>query len=148
MPGFRAAPTGGAFPDVTIGLKPGVGVGDTGFLASGIAGMALLNAAGYRAGEIEVLEPGWMRNSWEVDRTQAVPSLPELVGQTGPDIVLGKGSGRDNVNDWLARTGLDATEAERIEVLAQVKQLGLTHKRLLSEDEFTTIARSVTGIAF
>ena len=79
----------------------------------------------------------------DVDRTEALPYLPELVGQTGPQIVLGKGSGLDNVVDWLADAGLEATEQQRIDILAQIKEFGLAQKRLLSRDEFAAIARSV-----
>lgn len=88
---------------------------------------------------------GWVRNVRYVDRTEALPYLPELVGQSGPDIVLGKGSGLDNVTEWLERVGLDPTEAQRLAILAQVKEFSLAHKRLLTEDEFATLARAVVG---
>jgi isopropylmalate/homocitrate/citramalate synthase len=87
----------------------------------------------------------WVRNVRDVDRTEALPYLPELVGQTGPDIVVGKGSGMDNVVEYLGRAGLEATEAQRLDILAQVKEFGLEHKRLLTLDEFTQTARSVLG---
>jgi isopropylmalate/homocitrate/citramalate synthase len=87
----------------------------------------------------------WVRNVRDVDRTEALPYLPELVGQTGPDIVVGKGSGMDNVVEYLGRAGLEATEAQRLDILAQVKEFGLAHKRLLTLDEFTQTARSVLG---
>lgn len=87
----------------------------------------------------------WVRNVRDVDRTESLPYLPELVGQTGPQIVLGKGSGLDNVSDWLERTGLTATEAQRTDILTQVKEFALAHKRLLTTDEFVSIARAVTG---
>lgn len=86
---------------------------------------------------------GWVRNVRDVDRTEALPYLPELVGQSGPKIVLGKGSGLDNVNDWLEQSGLDATEAQRADLLTRVKDFALAHKRLLTTDEFVTIAQAV-----
>lgn len=85
----------------------------------------------------------WVSNVWDVDRTEAVPYLPELVGQSGPEIVLGKGSGLDNVDHWLDRLGLTAGEAQRMDILQQVKQLGLERKRLLTEEEFAGIVRRV-----
>lgn len=88
---------------------------------------------------------GWVRNVRDTDRTEALPYLPELVGQTGPDIVLGKGSGLDNVNDWLEGAGLDPTEAERMEILARVKDFGIAHKRLLTDEEIAAITRGILG---
>lgn len=86
---------------------------------------------------------GWVRNVRDVDLTEALPYLPELVGQTGPDIVLGKGSGLDNVLEWLQRADIEATEAQQLEILARVKEFGVAHKRLLSDTEFATIALAV-----
>jgi isopropylmalate/homocitrate/citramalate synthase len=88
---------------------------------------------------------GWVRNVRDVDRTEAVPYLPELVGQSGPSIVLGKGSGLDNIADALDRTGLTADEAQRIEILTRVKTRSLETKGLLDDAEFTAIARAVVG---
>lgn len=84
---------------------------------------------------------GWVRNVRDNDRTEALPYLPELVGQTGPAIVMGKGSGLDNVTDWLAEAGLTGTEEERMEILQRVKGLSLAHKRLLTREEFLAIAK-------
>jgi hypothetical protein len=52
----------------------------------------------------------WARNVRNVDRTESLPYLPELVGQVGPRLVLGKGSGIDNVAEGLERIGITATE--------------------------------------
>ncbi len=81
----------------------------------------------------------WVTNVRAVDRTEAVPYLPELVGQTGPNIVLGKGSGLDNVNDWIGRLGLSVDEARRADLLQEVKRFGLEHKRLLTDEDFLAI---------
>lgn len=88
---------------------------------------------------------GWVRNVRDIDRTEALPYLPELVGQHGPNVVVGKGSGEDNVSDWLDRLGLTATADQRLEILRQVKAFSLAHKRLLTEDDFTSIVKSATG---
>lgn len=87
----------------------------------------------------------WVRNVREVDRTEAAPYLPELVGQRGPNIVLGKGSGIDNVNDGLDRIGVSAGEDEKLEILAQVKALSLERKALLSDDDLRSIADRVVS---
>lgn len=88
---------------------------------------------------------GWVRNVRDGDRAEALPYLPELVGQTGAHIVMGKGSGVDNVSEWLDRAGLSADETQRLEILQRVKAFSLDHKRLLTQDEFASIATTVTA---
>ena len=85
----------------------------------------------------------WMRNVRNVDRTEALPYLPELVGQTGPRIVLGKGSGIDNVVEGLERIGVTATDEEKLEILQQVKTRSLERKSLLDDSDFKNIVDSV-----
>lgn len=87
----------------------------------------------------------WVRNARDVDLTEVVPYLPSLVGQPGPTIVLGKGSGIDNVAEALERLGLQATDEQRLEMLAQVKSKSLEKRDLLDDDEFTAIAEDVLG---
>lgn len=86
---------------------------------------------------------GWVRNVRDVDRAEAVPYLPELVGQTGPRIVLGKGSGIENVGDALDRLGRTATEDQKLEILQQVKRRSLESKALLTDDDVRAIADAV-----
>ena len=85
----------------------------------------------------------WVRNVRDVDRTESLPYLPELVGQIGPRIVLGKGSGIDNVVEGLERIGVSATSEEALEILQQVKALSLERKALLEDDDLKRIADSV-----
>jgi len=85
----------------------------------------------------------WMRNVRNVDRTEALPYLPELVGQTGPRIVLGKGSGIDNVAEGLERIGVTATDDEKLEILQQVKTRSLERKSLLDDTDLKNIVDSV-----
>ncbi|MHB8490196.1 MAG: pyruvate carboxyltransferase [Candidatus Dormibacteria bacterium] len=87
----------------------------------------------------------WVRNVREVDRTESLPYLPELVGQVGPRIVLGKGSGIDNVFEGLERIGVSATPEEALEILQQVKALSLERKALLDDDDLKRIADSVVA---
>lgn len=86
---------------------------------------------------------GWVRNVRDVDRAEAVPYLPELVGQSGPRIVLGKGSGIENVSDALDRLGRTATEEEKLEILQEVKRRSLESKTLLTDDDVRAIADAV-----
>ena len=87
----------------------------------------------------------WVRNVRAVDRTESLPYLPELVGQVGPRIVLGKGSGIDNVFEGLERIGVSATPEEALEILQQVKALSLERKALLDDDDLKRIADSVVA---
>ncbi len=42
---------------------------------------------------------------------------------------------------WLHKLEIEASEDEAMEVLMAVKRFGLTHKRLLTEAEFETLAK-------
>jgi hypothetical protein len=54
--------------------------------------------------------------------------------------MLGKGSGLDSVKAWLHALGVFASEDETMLILVAVKEFSLRHKRLLTEEEFRTIA--------
>jgi len=87
----------------------------------------------------------WVRNVRGVDTTEVVPYLPSLVGQPGPTIVLGKGSGIDNIAEGLERLGLEASDEQKMEMLQQVKSKSLEKRDLLNDDEFREIAEDVLG---
>jgi isopropylmalate/homocitrate/citramalate synthase len=89
----------------------------------------------------------WVKNVGNDNLTEAFPFRPELVGQSGPEIVLGKGSGLDSVVIWLDKLGLpSAGEPELNEILAGVKAKSLEKKGLLDEEEFRAIAESVLAV--
>ena len=88
--------------------------------------------------------PAGSRTSNRSTCTEAFPFRPEFVGQTGPEIVLGKGSGLDSVHIWLERIGLPpADEATAMAMLQEVKAASLAKKGLLDEEEFRGIAERV-----
>lgn len=88
----------------------------------------------------------WVKNVGSENLLEAFPYRPELVGQTGPRIVLGKGSGLDSVLIWLDKCGLGpATEEQTLEILTEVKARSLEKKGLLDEDDFVAIARGVVA---
>jgi len=85
----------------------------------------------------------WVKNVGE-DLLEPFPYRPELVGQSDPEIVLGKGSGLDSVAIWLGRHGIYDAETKEIEaILAEVKGRSLAKKGLLDDDEFLEIVREV-----
>jgi isopropylmalate/homocitrate/citramalate synthase len=86
----------------------------------------------------------WVKNVGSEHLLEAFPFRPEFVGQTGPEIVLGKGSGLDSVLIWLDRCGLGpADEEQSMEILARVKAASLERKGLLDEQAFGEIAGDV-----
>jgi isopropylmalate/homocitrate/citramalate synthase len=86
----------------------------------------------------------WVKNVDHEHLLEAFPFRPEMVGQTGPEIVLGKGSGLDSVLIWLDKLGLGpATDEEMGAILQEVKARSLEKKGLLTEDEFRAVAERV-----
>ncbi len=86
----------------------------------------------------------WVKNVGSEHLTEAFPFRPEMVGQRGPEVVLGKGSGLDSVLIWLDKVGLGpASEEEMTAILQEVKALSLQRKGLLDEDDFRRIAEGV-----
>jgi isopropylmalate/homocitrate/citramalate synthase len=89
----------------------------------------------------------WVKNVGSERLTEAFPFRPEMVGQTGPQIVLGKGSGLDSVMIWLDKLGFPpANEEQTMAILTEVKSTSLQKKGLLSEDDFRKIAQGVLGV--
>ncbi len=70
------------------------------------------------------------------------PYLPETVGMK-PTIVLGKKSGVRSIAMKLQDWGLEATEDEMRVMLADVKQLAISERRPVSDDELRVIYANV-----
>jgi isopropylmalate/homocitrate/citramalate synthase len=88
----------------------------------------------------------WVKNVGREHLTEAFPFRPEMVGQSGPEIVLGKGSGLDSVLIWLDKLGMGPASEEQMQaILQEVKSTSLRRKALLDEDEFARIAENVLG---
>jgi isopropylmalate/homocitrate/citramalate synthase len=87
----------------------------------------------------------WVRNVRDVDITEAVPFDPRLVGQEPPHIVLGKGSGVPNITEHLERIGREATEDQKLQLLAEVKAASIDKRDLLDPEEFEDIVRRILG---
>jgi isopropylmalate/homocitrate/citramalate synthase len=90
----------------------------------------------------------WVKNVGSEHLLEAFPFRPEHVGQTGPEIVLGKGSGLDSVLIWLDKVGLGPADADQTAaILDDVKAVSLCKKGLLTTEEFAAIAESVLSTA-
>ena len=78
---------------------------------------------------------------------QAVePYSSELVNATR-EIVLGKKSGIDSIRIRMRELGLDVPEDQFPKLLADVKELGSSQHRLVSDEEFHTLAAGLTAPA-
>jgi isopropylmalate/homocitrate/citramalate synthase len=87
----------------------------------------------------------WVRNVRDKALTEAFPYVPSLVGQDGPRLVLGKGSGAPNVAEALERLGLRADDAQQAEILQRVKRRSLELHGLLDDGDVKVIAEEVIG---
>lgn len=87
----------------------------------------------------------WVRNVRDTDLTESFPYLPGLVGQQGPNLVVGKGSGIDNVNEALDRLEITASEEDKQVMLVRIKKRSLELKGLLDDADIRRIAEEVIG---
>jgi isopropylmalate/homocitrate/citramalate synthase len=79
----------------------------------------------------------------DTNPTVKFPVLPEFVGHSPPRIVLGKYSGTVNVELWAERLGFSLTKDETKEVSDRVKKRAIDSKRLLNEDDFSTVVEEI-----
>jgi isopropylmalate/homocitrate/citramalate synthase len=82
----------------------------------------------------------WLLNCGDEYQTEVMPFRPRMVGQAEPETVMGKGSGIDTVKEWLDRFQIRVEEEKAMEILMAVKDWGLVHKRLMTQDEFKELA--------
>jgi isopropylmalate/homocitrate/citramalate synthase len=120
-------------------------------LVMGLAGVEQPSnrcVTGSRLFEVESgIIASWLRNARDLDMTEVFPFLPSLVGQPEPRMVLGKGSGIDNVAEALAQIGItDASEEAMQDVLVRVKQASLAKRGLLDVEELKGIVHEVLSV--
>lgn len=87
----------------------------------------------------------WFRNCGKEHQTELFPFRPEFVGQPAANVVMGKGSGIDSVKLTLEKFQIKADDDQMMKILMSVKQYGLDNKRLLTDEEFRTIANDVVA---
>jgi isopropylmalate/homocitrate/citramalate synthase len=75
--------------------------------------------------------------------TEVFPLHWELMGQSPPQVVLGKGSGQASILFWLEKLGLQASEEKMERLLALVKAEAMAKRDLLTEEEFEDLARGI-----
>jgi isopropylmalate/homocitrate/citramalate synthase len=89
---------------------------------------------------------GWVRMCLEESPTEIFPYHWDLVGQEPAQVVLGKNSGLANIAIWLDRLGLEASDEEREQLLAAVKERSLADKGLLDESTFKDLYDQVVAL--
>lgn len=118
-------------------------------LVNGIAGVDQPSNRSVSGSRLFDVESGiistWVRNVRDKDLTEAFPYLPSMVGQDGPRLVVGKGSGAPNIAEALERIGLKADTEQQAEILQQVKRRSLELHGLLDDGDVRTIAEGVIG---
>ena len=86
----------------------------------------------------------WVRNVGD-ELQESFPYRPELVGQPGPALVLGKGSGLDSIAAALDRVGRSADTEQMQTILDEVKARSIAAKGLIDDDTFIDIVDQVTA---
>lgn len=87
----------------------------------------------------------WVRNVRDTYLAEAFPYVPSLVGQDGPRLVVGKGSGAPNIQEAMERLGLKASAEQQAEILQRVKLRSLELHGLLDDSDVRAIAEAVIG---
>ncbi|MBW1785111.1 MAG: pyruvate carboxyltransferase [Deltaproteobacteria bacterium] len=85
----------------------------------------------------------WWRNCGEEHILEVFPYRWDLVGQTPPEMSLGKLSGTSSILMALDKRGISASEGEISEILLRVKEMAIQKKEELSEADFDTIVDKV-----
>jgi isopropylmalate/homocitrate/citramalate synthase len=86
----------------------------------------------------------WVRNVGD-ELQESFPYRPELVGQPGPVLVLGKGSGLDSIAAALERVGRSASTEQMQAILDEVKARSLAVKGLVDDAAFLHVVDQVTS---
>lgn len=85
----------------------------------------------------------WYKNCIDEAPTEVYPFKWDMVGQTEPQIYMGKKSGLPNVTIWLDKLGLEVPKEKHMELLQKVKDKGFELGRVLTESEFEELVKSL-----
>ena len=85
------------------------------------------------------------KNCRDENPTAMFSCMWQVTGHSGPAIVLGKKSGKDNVADYLNQLGLTADADQAAKILERIKNKAYELKRALQKEEFIQIHKEVTS---
>lgn len=86
----------------------------------------------------------WLRRCGEEHPLEVFPFKWDLIGHKPPEIVLGKGSGKSSIIEWLERINVKVKQEDIDSILFKVKEKSFKKKGLLSERELEEIVKEVT----
>jgi isopropylmalate/homocitrate/citramalate synthase len=81
----------------------------------------------------------WYKNCGLEEALELFPFKWSMVGQSPAEVVIGKGSGVDSIEMWLAEMGFETNLEKSQEILAEVKNMSMRKKMLLNRDEFSKL---------
>ena len=79
-------------------------------------------------------------NCKDIDPLIMLPYKWTMTGQTEPDLLLGKKSGKDNLKLWIKRSGVSVPDDRLEDLLKLVKVKSYNEKRDITMEEFCAIA--------
>ena len=113
-----------------------------------ISGLQMKGNKGIFGKDIFDIESGivtaWYKNCIDGHRLELSPYLPELIGHKQTGIVLGKHSGLPSVDIWLEKVGMSATDEQKAEILAAIKDRAYEKSGLLDKEDFIKIVKEKT----
>lgn len=117
------------------------------FLQS-VAGINVRPNKGILGNDIFNIESGivvsWFNNCREKEPLELFPYKWDLIGRSGPQVVLGKNSGIDSINIWLEEMGEDSlSEEQKMQLVQMVKEKALEKHGLLNKDDFKELVKKV-----
>lgn len=116
-------------------------------LVSELSGEAIPPRRPFIGSQVFTIEAGITAHTWAMvkDKNPTVkfPVLPEFIGHKLPEVVLGKYAGTTNVQIWADKLGFEFNQDQIKNILDKVKKLSIKQKRILTEEEFRSIAEEV-----
>lgn len=85
----------------------------------------------------------WYAHCKDTDKLLLAPYLPSLTGHHDMEIILGKHSGKANIECWLERYGRDLDKAQIVALTDEVKFLALKKHGRLDEADFLELLKKV-----
>jgi isopropylmalate/homocitrate/citramalate synthase len=77
------------------------------------------------------------------DVLEIFPFHWDFVGQKSPEVVLGKHSGSNSIENWLSKIGVEADEEQIQAMLDKVKALAYKNKAPITLDDFRNIVTEI-----
>ncbi|MDR1550556.1 MAG: hypothetical protein LBT06_18490 [Hungatella sp.] len=80
-------------------------------------------------------------NCKDTDPLIMLPYHWDIIGQTEPQLLMSKKSGKDNLKVWLKKCNMEVPEEKFSALLLALKELSLKKHKTLDEEEFISVAR-------